>query len=221
MRRKKPRDTLAEVERYLAVDQPELTATLAGEVVVVTGTYCLQPQEDDNLNQGCLANFDIQVFIRPGFPLVEPVVREVGGKVPRSADYHINDEDGTCCLEVWESWLAEHPKADVASFFEGPLRNFFLSQVYLENHEKFPFGEHEHYEAGRLAAYAEQLGCDANKDAVVKYLQALAHSPPRGHWDCPCGSGKRLRSCCRTQLQQLAMQINPALARQMLLRIVK
>lgn len=216
VKRTRPKELLAEVERYLAVDQPELSASLQGENVLVTGTYCLQPRAGNNLDHGCLDKFEIEVDIRRGFPETEPIVREVKGRIPRSVEHHINVELDTCCIEVWESWLAQNPEATIADFFELPLRNFFLSQVNHEQHGKFPFGEHDHGEPGKLAEYARLLECEPDRDKVVKVLKALKYSPPRGHWDCPCGSGKRIRDCCIDKLKRLSESISPHLAKRML-----
>ena len=218
IKRTKPQKLLAEVERYLAVDQPELNATLRGETVTVTGTYCVHPHQDDNLVHGCLDKFDIEVVLRAGFPEAEPVVRETGDKIPKSDEYHING-DGSCCLEIWETWLIDNPKATVEDFFDIPLRNFFLGQIQKAASGSFPHGEHDHGEAGLLIAYAEKLQCDPDKEVVVRMLRALKHSPPRGHWDCPCGSGNKVRNCCKERLILLSNQISTQLAEQMLLRL--
>ena len=219
VKQSKSKMLLEEVERFLAVDQPELTAKIQGEDVYVTGTYYVQPRETINLAHGCLDKFEIEIIIRRGFPKVEPVVRELGGKIPRTSDRHINEDEGTCCIEVWETWLVEHPDANISDFFDIPVRNFFLGQVPTEESERFPFGEHAHYELGRLAAYANLLGCEHKKQKIVRILEALRYSPPRGHWDCPCGSGKRIRNCCRRPLLEKSQSIPPSLAESLLKKL--
>lgn len=215
----KPHILCDEIKHVIAIDQPELEAAIYDKSVIVKGKYHLQPKAGDNLSLGSLDKFDIEIVFDSNFPETEPVVREVGGKIPRSAQYHINDQSGTCCLEVWEVWLANNPNADVKSFFEAPLRNFFLGQIFYKENGRFPFGEHDHYEEGRLAAYSELLECDEKKETITNYLRTLTFSPPRGHWLCPCESGLKIRNCCFDKFLPLGEKIPPALAKSMLKKL--
>lgn len=211
-------DLLKETKDVICFDQPDLVAIVDNGKIKVSGVYHVMPKQQNNRGLGSLANFNIEIELDSKFPEHAPVVHELGDSIPRSGEFHINP-DGSCCLEVWEVWLAKNKDKSVQSFFEGPLRNFFLSQLYKREKGTFPFGEHPHGNPGILSGYAEVLECNPDKNTVLYNLRVLSYKPPRGHWDCPCGSGIRIRGCCKKRLLELSDRIDPQLAKQMLKRL--
>ncbi len=212
-------ELIDDIQSVLAFDQPGLHAKIHRQFVKIEGIFVVSPTRGHApTSGGALGSFRIGIFLDGNFPFTEPAVVELDGRIPRTPDHHIND-DGTCCLEVWEAWLANHGNASVQDFFDGPLRNFFLGQLHKKATGSFPFGEHEHGAVGVIAAYAELLGCGTDIDIVRNHLHALTQHPPRGHWDCPCNSGKRIRNCCREKLLEIGQRVPPQLAKQMLRRI--
>ncbi len=211
-------DLLKETKDVICFDQPDLVAAIVNSKIKINGVYHVMPREQNNRGGGSLADYIIEIELDIRFPDYAPVVRELGGSIPKTGEYHIN-QDGSCCLEVWETWLAKSKDKSVQSFFERPLRNFFLSQLYKREKGTFPFGEHQHGSPGILNGYAEVLECEPDKNVVLYNLKMLLHQPPRGHWQCPCGSGQKIRDCCRDRLSELSDRISPKLARQMLERL--
>lgn len=166
---------------------------------------------------GPISEFDIEVVLSPRYPNREPKVFEVGGRIPRDSDHHVNTE-GDCCITVWERWLASTGDHSFAAFLNGPLHQFFLGQYCFEKTGKWPFGEHAHGRQGLEDAYAEALGI-TNKKNLRSYLRLLSQERPKGHWPCPCGNGKRLRDCHTGDLKALHEKIRPHLAKRMLRRL--
>jgi hypothetical protein len=152
------------------------------------------------------------------YPDVEPKVLEVGGRIPRLPDRHI-DPDGDCCVTVWEHWLACANDHSYAAFLNGPLNEFFLGPYSYETTGKWPFGERPHGIRGLEEAYAEALGVVNKKRDLIYHLRLLSLDWPKGHWLCPCGSGVRLRYCHRDDLMALHQKVPPHLAKRMLRRL--
>jgi hypothetical protein len=75
----------------------------------------------------------------------------------------------------------------------------------------WPFGERSHGREGLVETYAELL-CLDDPGTVPAYLDCLRKKELKGHFDCPCGSNKRLRDCHRDQLQELRKRIPVHLA---------
>ena len=44
------------------------------------------------------------------------------------------------------------------------------------------------------AAYGEILGV-TDEEQIRRFLDCLGHKKVKGHWNCPCGTGKRIRDC--------------------------
>lgn len=206
-----------EVEQALIFDQPSLVVSIAGNQVVVAGDYFLNDLGSGPDPEGPIAIFKVRVEFDDRFPELEPNVFETGGAVP--AGRHLNP-NGTCCLGVWEQWLVQAPEKSPSAFFSGPLRDYFLSQAHYQAHQEWPFGELSHGLDGIVEAYASVLGIAPHFPSVVDYLRVFSRPGwPRGHWECPCGSGRRIRTCHKTELTALRDLIPPTMADRMLSRM--
>ena len=71
-----------------------------------------------------------------------------------------------------------------------------------EKHGVHPFGERDHGGAGIARFYIDRLGLADEVQALEVALHLLQHGY-RGHHDCPCGSGAKLRNCHGPALLEL------------------
>ena len=203
---------VAAVETATKEHQPYLEISACEPVTIVEGIFVLSGPE------GPFDQFEVRIEVGPKYPSSEPRVFETAGRIPRTIERHVYD-DGSCCLVVWEQWLAVAKDTSFSSFLEGPLKQFLLSQVIFEQTKKWRFGERPHGTAGMIEAYAEILGVKPKKTEILSRLELLAHPWPKGHWLCPCGSGRIIRKCPREELWSLHQRIPPGLAKQMLRKL--
>ncbi len=210
--------TLEEVKVAIAFDQPRLHAAANGVDIHVLGTYLIFENGAVASPAGPIAEFDIEMVLPARYPRREPRVFEVGGRIPREPDRHINP-DGDCCITVWEHWLLTAADHSFAAYLKGPANEFFLGQYWYEKTGTWPFGERPHGQKGLIEAYAEVLGISARKKDLIYYLRLLSQDWPKGHWLCPCGSGRRLRYCHRADLMLLHDNVSPRMAGLMLGRL--
>lgn len=207
-----------EIKCAIGFDQPKLIAEPISDGIVVEGTYILTPTADTAISQGPMAEYDIRIFFPSSFPAAEPKVIETGNTIPHHEDYHINP-DGTCCVVIWEAWTSTETKISVQAYFDGPLKNFFLGQRHKILNGHWPFGEERHGKDGLVDAFAAILGCSRNDNNVRYLLRVLSKDWPKGHWDCPCGSGRIIRKCCTKDLADLSNRIPKRNAQRMLARL--
>ncbi|WP_136661626.1 hypothetical protein [Nitratireductor sp. XY-223] len=210
--------TLEEVRRAIAFEQPKLSATQDGSIILIEGEYVLVEKTGSAAPEGPISSFEIKIVTSRRYPVQEPAVFEIAGRIPRTAERHIN-ADGDCCVTVWEEWLTNSDDTSFAAFLAGPLYEFFLGQYWFEKTGKWPFGERSHGEKGLVEAYADVLGIPPQKKDVLYYLRILSKDWPKGHWPCPCGSGKRIRHCHRAEVKVLHERVPPRLAKRMLRRL--
>jgi hypothetical protein len=93
--------------------------------------------------------------------------------------------------ERWLLWPRGEP---LLTYVTGPLHSYFLAQTMVEEGEPWPFGQWEHGEKGILQFYREQLGT-SDLRVMMNYLVILGKESLKGHWPCPCDSGRKLRDC--------------------------
>ena len=210
--------TLDEVKTAIAFDQPKLRASVDRHVIRIDGSYLAFENGVVAAPGGPITAFDIKMEFSDRYPRREPKVFEVGGQIPRKAERHINS-DGDCCVTVWENWLVATQDQSFASHINGPLNEYFLGQFWFEKTGKWPFGERPHGTKGLEEAYADALGIPNKQKNLRYHLRLLSQDWPKGHWLCPCGSGKPLRYCHLDDIMAMHEKVPPPIARRMLRRL--
>lgn len=210
--------TLEEAKAAIAFDQPKLHASQDGNQIYIEGSFLILEKDVVAAPGGPIAEFDIRIELPDLYPRREPKVFEVGGRVPREAARHINP-DGDCCVTVWENWLVTVNDHSIGNFLSGPLNEYFLGQLWFEKTGQWPFGERAHGSSGLEEAYADALGIPNRRRSLLYHLRLLSQDWPKGHWPCPCGSGRPLRNCHREETLNMHQRVPPIVARQMLRRL--
>ncbi len=164
-----------------------------------------------------LDSYDLEVELPSDYPNSLPIVCEVGGRIPRERDRHVNG-DGTLCVCMPEAYLAEGGTPWLPDYLQGPVRSFLIGNGIVERGGQWPWGEWEHGTEGMLAFYQELIG-SSDRKTLVRYLALLARERVKGHHECPCGSGARLRNCHSTQVKILREKVPPRLAEKALAAI--
>ena len=189
---------------------PNLHFYIENGVVFVRGSF---PIIHENK---ILDRYSIEIEFPHDYPKSVPIVREVGGRIPRTADYHMSKTGEACLFLPDERWQVNPLDATFLDFLNGPVRNFFLGQTLVSLGESWPFGQWAHGVSGIHEYYASLLGT-YDLSSIIRYLECLSKPKVKGHWDCPCGSGKRLRNCHFGQLLDLREKISPQVARHSLI----
>jgi len=180
---------------------PDLRFAANGDFVCIHGSFPV------TFELQVLDRYSVEIQLARDHPTSLPIVREVGGRIPHHEDRHLNARDGTACVllpdERWRIWPADAPLID---YLNGPLHSFFLAQSLVEHGDPWPFGQWSHGAVGIMEFYTELLG---TKDirVVAAYLDYLASKEIKGHWPCPCKSGRRLRDCHMKFLMELRAKI--------------
>jgi hypothetical protein len=191
---------------------PDLRVALEQSTVRIRGSF---PVMDDF---EVLDRFQIDIALPFDFPNSTPVLRETSGRIPWHADRHVNQANGEACPIVPEEWLMRPEHESILAFLGGPVRNFFLGQILVEAGCPWPFGERTHGVPGLFEAYGEMVGT-SDREIILRYLDCLCKENLKGHWECPCGSKKRLRNCHWDDLKALHERISPLVARNALERL--
>lgn len=194
---------------------PEFTFVDNGGVPFFRGTY--KVREDDTV----YAEFEIEIELPEELPKGLPATREIGGKIPHEADrYHVNKSDGTLCVVLPDEYWYRYPGGlTFVEFMNQPLRAHLAGQALVARGEPWPAGEWSHGPKGAVEFYAEVLGT-ADPVVLGRFLEVLAKDKDsvKGHWDCPCGSGKKLRNCHGPEIFDLRRRIPPELPHRLLKR---
>jgi hypothetical protein len=186
---------------------PNLHFYPGGDRVIVRGTFPIVHEGEE------LDRYTVEIVLLANYPDAVPVIFEIGERIPRNADHHINRKTGEACLFVPDERWSVYPRGTtLLHFLKGPVRNFFLGQSIFRRTGEWPFGQRAHGANGIREYYSELLG---TKDAgvILGYLECLSRPTLKGHWPCPCKSAKRLRDCHGPQIADLRTKIPVTVAR--------
>lgn len=189
-------DLLDKIRTQVQAFYPNLHFYPQSHCVVVRGGFPIIDSGEE------LDRYSVEIALLADYPDSVPLVWETGGKIPRDADHHINVDGEACLFIPDERWRVYPPGATFLEFLDGPIRNFFLGQSIFQRTGEWPFGQRRHGAAGIMEYYGELLGT-GDVTVIIAYLECLSRPTLKGHWPCPCKSGKRLRDCHRDQVDIL------------------
>ena len=175
------------VKREVKENYPFLRVIVSDKNVFIQGTYEL-------ILEGIVVEcFKILVILPDNFPRELPRLFEIGGRFPITAKRHFF-LNGKACLFIEEERFKYWPSSSIKDFIDGPIRNFFISQLYFEKKSKWPFGAREHDEVGIMQFYLEYLDIH-NYRVLLKFLEYFSSGKIKESHLCPCGSGNKIRNC--------------------------
>jgi hypothetical protein len=205
---------LEEIKKEIECDYPNLHIYVENETVFVRGSFSITFESE------VLDRYQVEIEFLPDYPDSVPVVREIGGRIPRAVDSHMISATGQCCLFLPdERWKAYPKGCSFLDFLNGPVRNFFLGQTMVRLGQSWPFGEHAHGITGIIEYYKSLLETE-DVLTILNYLDYMSKPVIKGHWPCPCGSGECLRKCHFERLIDLRLKIPPKTAKESLLKIL-
>jgi len=140
--------------------------------------------------------FNLQVRIPPRYPRDLPVVYELGGRIPRDGNYHVNP-GGSLCLGSRLRLLQNVAKSPTLTGFASTCLVPYLFAVSrkLTHGESFVFGELAHGSRGEIMDYMDLLSLKS-PDHVLRAIEYLGMKKRRANkLPCPCGCGSRLGRC--------------------------
>lgn len=168
---------------------PTLHATLGGGKVRINGTFAILGEND------AADRYSISVELPDDYPHSVPSVWETGGRIERTLERHVSPSTGSLCVGVpVELWVRLGGDFSIKTFLEKALRPYLIGNSMVEEGKPWPFDESTHGSVGVLEFYQRYLGI-SEPDDVGDFLLAVLAGRVRGHWPCPCGSGKPIRRC--------------------------
>jgi hypothetical protein len=176
------------------------------EVVEIAGSFPVLGACGEELDR-----YSVSIILPKSYPKDLPKVYEVGGRLPHNSNYHINNDGSACVLIPDDRWQCFPEGAPFLHYLDVPLRNFFLSQTYYEEKGIWPFGQWSHGKEGVFEYYRWLLGSVDNL-TIHRFLHILKKNNLKKHYDCPCGSGHKIKKCCLTKIRDLRSKIFPQVA---------
>lgn len=151
-------------------------------------------------------NFHVELLLDEDYPNTPPISKETIGRIPK--DFHINPNGSLCLGTSLEVRMKFNENRSLLGFVNKQLIPFLFSFLYFQQYGKMPFGELSHGGKGIFEYYSELFNVNSGMVAI-ELLKILAENNYKGHHDCPCGNGKRLRDCHGMLLQNISFYQSP------------
>jgi len=151
--------------------------------------------------------YSIKITIPKKYPDVLPKIQETANLIP--GDFHHYQDDSLCLGAPIAVRYKFKKEPTLVGFVYNCVIPYLYSFSYKIKFGKMPYGELSHGTLGILEYY-EDLFDMKDRRRIVRMIQILAEDNYRGHDRCPCGSGKRLRSCHGKVLRELMALQSPA-----------
>lgn len=141
--------------------------------------------------------YKIEIKVPEAFPRELPKVKEIGGRIPKELDYHINPRDGTLCLGSPLRLLLIISSEPTLSGF---ARHCLVPYLYAMSHRlrsgsALPFGELAHGPEGIIDDYQALLGVES-PERIAYVLRLLGLKKRTANkFPCPCGCQFRVGRC--------------------------
>ncbi len=206
-------DLLAKEDREVGSAYPNLHLLVDEGAVRLRGGFPVQ------VGAVIVGRFQVEILLAANHPRGYPVVWETAGQVPRTAENHVSADGALCPFLPEEGPDYWPPGSNTIRFLTGPLNSYFVGFLHFRAFGSWPFGERRHGINGVLDFYAERTGI-SDADGLLGAVALLAQSGVKGHRECPCGSGRRIRSC-HQGLLALRDTVSAAVAGTSLRRIVE
>lgn len=157
-------------------------------------------RDEKDIFQG---EFEIKILINPHYPNHFPVMYELGKKIERISERHIN-EKGLTCVEVEPvQWLVSRRGISFLEYIDRYAYRYFCAQIYFETEKKWPGNEWKHEEDG-VREYFYELLHTTDDPFVAKVLKLITSNSKPGRNDpCFCGSARKYKNCHSQEIELL------------------
>jgi len=208
-------EKLKELREILRGTFPDLWVCVINKRVCIRGSL---PVTADNI---VIDRYLILVELPRGYPVSPPVVFEISNRIPRTAHHHMNQNGAACLFLPDEAWKYYTPTTSIVDFLRGPVNDFFLFQKELELLGHSLVEARRHGVEGIIDYYQEELSTK-DLEVIIKFVDYLSRElkeQPKGHWECFCGSARKLKDCHFAKLLEMRQKIQPSVAQISLQRL--
>ena len=149
-------------------------------------------------------SFKVSLKFPHGYPFRFPNVEEIGKRIPRNANRHVNGNGNLCFGAEPEELITCSGGITLHFFIEKILIPHLAREVYVEVYRKYPHGERPHgRRAGNMDFYYELLN-SFDTVLVLKILCYIASDRVPHYQDkCFCGSEFKLFECHFESIEKL------------------
>lgn len=168
---------------------PDLKITSSDGKEMLKGIYKIVDDEGHEWNA-----FSIEIHHSEGYPYRFPLLYEIGGKIPKIADWHVN-EVGSCCITVPLIEITACKNGlPVSKFIEKHAKPYLFNQAHRIEKGVYAKGEFSHGVYGIWEHY-EDLFNEKDKNKILEHLNKISKIDFGKSTPCFCARKAKFRKC--------------------------
>ena len=168
---------------------PELKVSVLDGIELLSGTFRVIDDEGKEWN-----NFEIQIRFSKAFPYRFPQLVEIGGKIPKVADWHIYTT-GACCITIpLLEVISCRNGITVLQFIQDHVKPYLFNQAHRIEKGYYAHQEFAHGAYGILEYYQELFN-EKDMRKIIGYLNILKSTEFGKKTPCFCGRKAKFRKC--------------------------
>lgn len=172
---------------------PELKLNKHEKHILLSGKFII---DCEYLNEHIIDEYEVEIIIYNNYIERLPVIRETNKRIPLSYG-HLYKDGELCLAPDDEIKLILGENFTLNKWIDNFVIPYFFGYSYFEKYGVMPFGERSHGAKGIKEFYKDFFNVDSEKKAMnfLKFIYSFKSYKYKGHYMCPCGSGKRVRDC--------------------------
>lgn len=148
--------------------------------------------------------YEVEIKGSESYPYAFPKLYETNNAFPKNADWHVYENDLSCCVDVTPSEIIIcKERLNVVDFIKQYAIPYFANQTYRIREGYYLYGEYSHGLLGRLEFYQSKLKAQ-NPMQLLKMFNLIikGYNPDRTAM-CPFCSKEKFRRCHRDTFREL------------------
>lgn len=180
------------VFKKLSIVESDGEKFLGGEIDIIDG------------NGRLWDTYKIEIKGSDKYPMEFPLLYETGNAFPKIADWHVNDTDKSCCVDVAPNELIVCKNGlNIIDYINNFVIPYLANQTFRKREGYYLYGEYSHGISGKIEYYQNKLKAKTPLD-LVKMIDFIIKgiNLPRTAY-CPFCRNIKFRHCHRDVFREL------------------
>lgn len=148
--------------------------------------------------------FQVEIKGSESYPYAFPRLYETNNAFPKNADWHVYENDFSCCVDVpmSEKIICKNG-LNIANYIKQYAIPYFANQTYRKREGYYLYGEYSHGILGRLEFYQSKLKAKNPAELIKMFDLIINDYNPDRRAMCPFCYTEKFRRCHRDAFREL------------------
>jgi len=155
-------------------------------------------------NGKCWEVYNVEIKASSDYPNRFPKLFEVGNAFPKIADWHVYENDESCCVDVTPNEILICKNGlSVLEFIKRFTIPYLANQKFRELEGYYLYGEYPHGIFGRIMFYQSKLKAKSPQELIQMFDLIIKGYSPNRRVFCPFCKKEKFRRCHKNAFEEL------------------